>query len=1256
MQAPVAWSGEQLVNTTTVGDQKNAAVMGLPGGGYIVTWDGTSNPATGDTSGYFQVFDASGNKVGTEQIYGDTGQHGNPQVAALEDGGFVITTRGFDVVGAWGIVARVYDASGVQVGSTIPVNSEPDPNSPGDQTLPKITTLYDGGFAIAYITTQSDGSQDLHVQRFDADGNKLGTEILVATDPDANFQDIAIDQTDDGHFAVSWSIWDAADTNVTMQVFDNSGVASTGIVPLTGAGHQSFHAVSSDGTGQFLVTYFDQTTTEVYGQLFAADGTLVEGEFPISDVMQNFGTAYYPEATGLPGGGYFVVWLEYGVNSAPTLVGQMLDAAGSKVGPETVIMTTGSNLNSIDEFNVAALADGRIALTIVGPIDTGADTDLTSVRSMILDPRGGIIDGTDAADVLLGSGDATADIITAKGDNDEVYGLDGDDTIYGNGGNDTLDGGLGADSMVGGAGNDDYVVDNVGDVVVEAVGSGTDRIVLEGIDFVLAAGLEVEELEMSGNVDTDVTGNEFSQLLLGDASNNKLMGLGGNDTLDGGTDFDYMEGGTGDDLYLVDMENEFVVEAFNEGTDTVQTKGVSFSLENWNNVENLILVGGGDLDGTGNGLANTITGNDNDNDIYGNAGNDTLIGGLGADTMYGGANNDTYEVDHISDIVSEQVGEGTDTVKAFIDYTLTDDVENLNLMGSVVSGTGNNLANTLKGNSAGNVLNGLGGNDTLDGQGGNDTMAGGTHDDTYIVGQVGDVVTELANAGSDTVIASLDYTLGANVENLTLAVGTYATGNGLANAITGNAGANTIDGKAGADTMTGLLGDDHYIVGDAGDVVIEVASGGFDTVIASVDHILGAFVEKLVLAAGTNATGNNLANEIVGNVGANVIDGKQGNDTMTGLAGDDTYVVTQAGDMVVEAASGGTDTVIAHINHVLAANVENVTLVAGSNATGNALANVLTGNAGNNKLDGQGGADTMSGGLGNDDYIVTDAGDVVVEDAASGIDTVHAAFDYALGNNLETLLLTSNAVKGTGNSAANTLIGNALANTLKGGAGDDTMDGGAGKDALEGGKGNDTYVLGGSKDKVTDNKGADDTITSTITRKLADFAGIENLKLEGTAHINGTGNATDNDLVGNAGKNQLKGEAGNDLIRGLAGADQLWGGGGADTFDFDAVSDIRKASSKRDIIKDFQHLNDKIDLSTIDANSLLAGDQAFKFKAAEGTAFTGVAGQLIWDQKDAAGTSSDRTLVSGDINGDGLADFTLELSGLVNLTKVDFIL
>ena len=556
----------------------------------------------------------------------------------------------------------------------------------------------------------------------------------------------------------------------------------------------------------------------------------------------------------------------------------------------------------------------------------------------------------------------------------------------------------------------------------------------------------------------------------------------------------------------------------------------------------------------------------------------------------------------------------------------------------------------------GNVLTGNAGANVLDGKGGNDTMAGGLGDDHYVVADAGDVVVEEANAGYDTVTAHVSHTLAANVEKLVLAAGENATGNGLNNVIEGNAGSNVLDGKGGNDTMTGLAGDDSYIVADAGDVVEEAADGGTDTVFAFFDYTLAANVEKLVLAAGVNATGNGLSNIIEGNAGANVLDGKGGNDTMTGLAGDDTYIVADVGDVVIEAAGGGTDTVVAHLDHTLAANVEELMLAAGYLAKGNGLANTIDGNAGANLLDGQGGDDTMAGGLGDDAYVVTEVGDVVVEGVNSGLDTVHAGIDYMLGANLEGLVLTGSAAKGTGNGVANTLMGNSGANTLSGGQGNDTLDGAGGTDLLEGGKGSDTYVLGKSKDTVFDSKGADDTITSTITRTLASFEGIENLTLVGTKSANAIGSGAGNDLVGNSGKNQLKGEGGDDLLRGGTGRDQQWGGAGKDIFDFNDIAEIGKSSSKRDVIKDFQHLSDKIDLSTIDANTLVVGNGKFKFVAAEGSAFKGVAGQLIWDQKDVAGTSKDVTLVSGDINGDKLADFTLELTGLINLTKVDFIL
>ncbi len=109
--------------------------------------------------------------------------------------------------------------------------------------------------------------------------------------------------------------------------------------------------------------------------------------------------------------------------------------------------------------------------------------------------------------------------------------------MYGNAGNDSFDGGAGADSLVGGSGDDYYFVDGA-DTIVESVGGGTDTVYVEGFDYTLAGGAAIEVLEVGGDTSNDITGNEFGQLLKGDASSNKLMGMGGNDTLDGGGDVD----------------------------------------------------------------------------------------------------------------------------------------------------------------------------------------------------------------------------------------------------------------------------------------------------------------------------------------------------------------------------------------------------------------------------------------------------------------------------------------------------------------------------------------------------------------------------------------------------------------------------------------------------------------------------------------------------------------------------------------------
>src|SRR4051812_49952629 len=166
------------------------------------------------------------------------------------------------------------------------------------------------------------------------------------------------------------------------------------------------------------------------------------------------------------------------------------------------------------------------------------------------------------------------------------------------------------------------------------------------------------------------------------------------------------------------------------------------------------------------------------------------------------------------------------------------------------------------------IITGNSGNNVLDGAGGADTMAGGLGNDTYVVDNAGDVVTEALNAGTDTVQSSLaNYTLTANVENLTLtgSANINGTGNGDANVITGNSGNNIIDGAGGADTMVGGLGDDTYVVDNAGDVVTEALNAGTDTVQSSIAYTPRADnEEKQTLAGGANInrTGKGLTKRI----------------------------------------------------------------------------------------------------------------------------------------------------------------------------------------------------------------------------------------------------------------------------------------------------------------------------------------------------------------------------------------------------------
>ena len=233
--------------------------------------------------------------------------------------------------------------------------------------------------------------------------------------------------------------------------------------------------------------------------------------------------------------------------------------------------------------------------------------------------------GTDGNDILTGT--AAADILLGRA---------GDDYLAGGAGNDFLNGETGKDLLEGGTGDDTLVVDNVLDVITERPGEGTDT-VQSYISYML--GGNVENLTLIGNIAISATGNELDNFLVGNSLNNVMLGRSGNDVLygDAGDDFlngemgqDQMFGGVGNDTVIVNDAGDYVWEAVNEGTDTVQSY-ISYTLQA--NFENLILIGGTGVVANGNALANVIQGNDADNRIDGMGGLDSLMGNGGNDRL-----------------------------------------------------------------------------------------------------------------------------------------------------------------------------------------------------------------------------------------------------------------------------------------------------------------------------------------------------------------------------------------------------------------------------------------------------------------------------------------------------------------------------------------------------------------------------------------------------------------------------------------------
>lgn len=577
------WGSEQLVGAVTSGVQTNAQVTGIAGGGYVVTWQDGSGA---NSSVRAQIYDAKGNAVGAEKSFEAAGiDFINPSIAALADGSFYVTCT--QRVGADNFIVGA-----IWAGDGTPIRSQHVVFAFGLDDQSDVAA-YGSGSIVSWTDPNGVGGGDIDYRTFDAAGN--GSAVLVANTGTAGNQINSSVATSSGGRVAFAYFTDSADSTqdaILVKVYRSANFTNATEFRVDPGGSNIALGSSSItwlNAYDFVVTWdsfrasLSTGGTEILAQIYRTGSG---GSGPISALLTvnttpgtNIGK---PEVTALPTGGFVVTWISEsltGDDPDRSIRLQAFDAAGGKIGGEQLVNTTTSGIQ--DMPSVSALSDGRVVVSWTDGSAGGGD-----IRTQIIDPRDGLVNGTSGADTLYGHASV----------GDQISGLDGADVLFGMNGDDSLYGGQGADSVFGGGGDD-----------TAYGGSGND----------------------------DLRGGAGEDTLSGEAGDDVLRGGSGADDLSGGAGLDTANYSDADAGVTASLDGSLAGKGFAAG-------------DTFSGIENL--TGSAFADTlSGNLDGNTLSGGDGKDRLDGKDGNDLLIGGAAADTLTGGAGDDRFHFDSAAD-------------------------------------------------------------------------------------------------------------------------------------------------------------------------------------------------------------------------------------------------------------------------------------------------------------------------------------------------------------------------------------------------------------------------------------------------------------------------------------------------------------------------------------------------------------------------------------------------------------------------------